>query len=287
MQDVPSGTRVRSSDKGAAELVYPNGSFQILQPCAEAIPESSHRPGSWRSAVLGDQNGYHSRPVTWWGPKLSQPLDYFSTEYYVPPEPQTGPGLSWWIGVEDDPVTVVIQPVVWTTRTGGDAWWVVSEICCPGDHDIRSGDREIQSRDAIYGSIERDYGTHYTISINDESGTEYRLHHDMGTDMVLPLIEAEMYEASYTCSDLPTDSLQAQELRSDPAISFRGAVGSLMRKCGWNAWIGEDQSGGVTASADPPGQVAPQGEAADVGRVVRRVAAAPPPGLVPPQAVVV
>lgn len=278
MQDVPSGTLVRSSDKGVAELVFPNGSLQILPQCAEVIPESSQRPGRWRSVAAGDLNDDHKRPVTWWGDRLQEPLDSFTTEYYVPDRPETGPGLSWWIGVENSETNVVIQPVVWTA---GSSWHVVSEICCPGGQDLRVGDRQIHSRDLIYGSISRDYGTHYTITIRDDSGEEWTLHHDMGQDMVMPLIEAEMYEPSYHCSDMPEGPLQAQQLRSSPRIRWQDATGSLMDKCGWNAWIGNTASAGLTASANPPDWSAPKG--ADAGLV----AAAQPPGLSPPKAIVI
>lgn len=244
VHNLPSDTHVRSSDEGAAEIVYPNGSLQTLAPCTESIPISSHQVGSWRSAA--NLTGSHARPVTWWGNKLSSPIKSFTTEYYIPAVPKTGPGLSWWIGMEDDPVTVVIQPVVWTDRTGG--WKMVSEICCPGGHDFRVGDKAIKSKDRIYGSITRGSGTHYTISIHDGSGTKHTLSHDMGKHMVLPLIEAEMYESDYKCTDMPKGSLKAEKLKSSPSIKWKGATGTLMSKCKWAA----PHISGGTASASPP-----------------------------------
>jgi hypothetical protein len=159
--------------------------------------------------------------------------------------------------MEDNLGSVVIQPVVYT-YANGKGWRLVSEVCCPGNHDIRVGDEPIQSGYAIYGSITRDYGTRYTITINEALGKKYVLSHDMGEDMVLPMIQAEMYESSYACSDMPPGPLQAQKLTSNPEITWQQAIGTLMSKCDWKAWIGEGDHHklGLTASAGPPSQVA-------------------------------
>jgi len=235
---------------------------EIKLECTAQIPKESlarlHAPRgdmnisrSQLSIDPIDPSGNNVYPAKWWTEniKISGQVESFSAEYEVPAKPKTDSGGSWWIGVENSNQELhVIQPVLYWYSDYADVYGIVSESCCPGGHDFRHGDVDVNPGDVIKGSIERTSGTAYSITTT-VGGKSYTLKSDTGATMNEPLASMEMYDSGWRCSDLPGGPLTMKDVAISPSVTWKTAQGGgcqVHSHCSWSCKTSDD-----TFSASP------------------------------------
>jgi hypothetical protein len=238
---VPSGARIQTTADGGVRCLHPNGTEELHAPCkAAARGPRDGVVGDVANATLRSGLG-HAYPVAMWGSSIDN-LQKWTASYNVPPSPSSDEGqtLYWWIGVEPNSYSIVLQPVL--AYMSGE-WSFASWNCCPSGHQFQASPISVSPGDNLYGSMTNTGGTSFEI-VSQNGGEQSVLNCDDQVAFTEPLISLETYGWNNNCNLLPTGCLTLSNMEIEPYTSF---AQRSIDMCSWSL-----RNEGSTVSICPP-----------------------------------
>lgn len=248
---VPDGTQI-SHDRSGVHYKYPDGTEGFRPNCTSAPHPDLPRRHRQREVAAGSSDvanssgiEAHGYPVILWG-ESDSPLQKFTATYNVPEAPANfaNQTIFWWLGVESQSASDVLQPVLGYNGL----WTFASWNCCPAGHQHTGSVINVNTGDSLYGSLVGTGDLGYTV-LSEYNGKKSTLQSNDAIPQVMPLLSMEVYNAD--CSLLPQSCMTMSQISISPSTTFgsnspRGF--GLASSCGWSLDIKDD-----TLSACPPG----------------------------------